>query len=148
MFQTLKFTTTINAPKEIVWNVLFTDENYPKWTTVFCEGSNIKTDWKEGSDAEFTTPNGEGMISKIEQIIPNKLMIFRHLSMMKDGKKILEVEKSKVWKDAKESYQLMESNGKTELYVEMDTIKDYVNYFNETFPKALKRIKKLAEYSK
>ncbi|RMA64696.1 SRPBCC domain-containing protein [Ulvibacter antarcticus] len=144
MLKTLKFSTTISTSKERVWNILFTDENYPKWVEVFCEGSYAKTDWNEGSDVEFLTPSGEGMFSIIEQKIPNQLMIFNHLGMIKDGKKIHD-KKSKQWENAKESYELNEKDGITELTASMDTIDEYITYFNETFPKALKRIKELAE---
>ena len=142
--KTLKYATTINANKEKVWNTLFTDENYPKWVSVFCEGSYAKTDWKEGSTVDFLTPTGEGMYSKIEQKIQNKIMVFKHLGLLKDGKKMQD-EKSKQWENAKESYELMENNGKTELHASMDTTEEYIDYFNETFPKALKVIKELSE---
>lgn len=145
MRQTLKFSITINASKEKVWNVLFTDENYPKWASVFCEGSNAKTDWKEGSEVQFTTPNGDGMFGIIEKKIPNKIMIFKHLGCLKKGEKIVPEKKSDDWKDAREIYELDEKNNKTELTVKMDSNPEYAEYFNETFPKALKRIKQLAE---
>jgi hypothetical protein len=140
----LKFATTINAPKEKVWNILFTDENYPKWAEVFCEGSNAKTNWKEGSDVEFTTPNGEGIFSKITQKIPNRLMVFKHLGIIENGKRIRDA-RSKQWENALESYKLQEHDGKTELAVSVDTIDEYSAYFNKTFPKALNKIKELSE---
>ncbi len=142
--KTLKYTTTINASKEKVWNTLFTDANYPKWVAVFCEGSYAKTDWKEGSAIEFLTPSEDGMFSQIEQKIPNKLMVFNHLGLIKEGSKMYD-EKSKQWENAKEAYELIENNGKTELHASMDTIEEYIDYFNETFPKALKKIKELSE---
>lgn len=142
--QTLKFSTTINAPKEKVWNILFTDENYPKWAKVFCEGSKVKTNWKEGSPIEFTTPSGEGTFGQIEQNVPNKLMVFRHSGVVKNGNKTHD-EESQAWQNIKESYELIETNGKTELKVEIDSIAKYADNFNKIFPKALKRIKELSE---
>ncbi|WJJ97018.1 SRPBCC domain-containing protein [Algibacter luteus] len=142
--KTLKYNTTINASKEKVWNTLFTDENYPKWVSVFSEGSYAKTDWQEGSAIDFLIPSGDGMFSTIHQKIPNKLMVFNHLGFIKEGKKVYDG-KSKAWENAKESYELIENNGKTELHVSMDTTDEYVNFFNETFPKALKKIKELSE---
>ncbi|WGD34084.1 SRPBCC domain-containing protein [Olleya sp. YS] len=142
--RTLKYNIAINASKEKVWNTLFTDRNYPKWVKVFAEGAYAKTDWKEGSSVDFLTPNGDGMFSKIHQKTPNKLMVFNHLGFIKEGKKVYD-EKSKAWENAKESYELIEKNGNTELYVNMDTTEEYIDYFDKTFPKALKKIKELSE---
>ena len=43
----MNFSIDINAPKEKVWNVLWDDDSYRKWTSAFAEGSYAKTDnWK------------------------------------------------------------------------------------------------------
>jgi len=44
----LTFTTTIDAPKELVWRTMLEDETYRKWTRAFQEGSYAVTDWKPG----------------------------------------------------------------------------------------------------
>ena len=55
------FTQQINAPKEKVWNILWEDASYRKWTTPFCEGSYAVNDnWKEGSKVLFLSPGGDG----------------------------------------------------------------------------------------
>jgi hypothetical protein len=46
---TLIFVSTINAPKEKVWDALWKDASYRKWTAVFMDGSYAKSDWAEGS---------------------------------------------------------------------------------------------------
>lgn len=143
--KTLKFSTPINAPKETVWNVLFTNENYPKWASVFCEGSKAKTNWKEGSEVEFTTPDHDGMFSKIVEMEPNRKMVFKHLGTIKNGKRISNEGSASDWANAKESYELVETNGTTELKVKMDATDEFQDYFKKTFPKALKRIKQFSE---
>ena len=35
----LTFSTTIDAPKEIVWRTMLEDETYREWTSAFQEGS-------------------------------------------------------------------------------------------------------------
>ena len=52
----LQFSIEINAPKEKVWDTLWQDENYRKWTSVFIEGSFAESDWKEGGKIHFLTP--------------------------------------------------------------------------------------------
>lgn len=44
--EVLDFKIEINAPKEKVCSVLWDDETYRKWTTVFCEGTYAVSDWK------------------------------------------------------------------------------------------------------
>ncbi len=137
---TLKFTTKINAPKEKVWETLWNDTTYRKWTAAFMEGSYAESDWKEGSKILFLTPKGDGMFSIIEKKIPNQEMTFKHLGELKNG-----IEESKNWEGAKESYHLEEKNGITELDVQLDSVGEFEQYFNDTFPKALNVLKQIAE---
>ena len=55
---TLEFKIEINAPKEKVWDILWNDATYKQWTSVFCEGNYVVSDWKEGSKIHFLSPNG------------------------------------------------------------------------------------------
>ena len=66
----ISFSTTINAPKEKVWNVLWNDETYKAWTSVFSEGSCAVSDWNEGSKILFLDGKGSGMYSTIAKKIP------------------------------------------------------------------------------
>ena len=138
---TLNFVTNINAPKEKVWEALWDDANYRKWTAAFMEGSYAESDWNEGSKISFLGPGGNsGMFSVIEKKIPNEQMTFKHLGEIKDGKK-----ETKDWGGAIESYHLKESNGGTELTVALDSTGEFEEYFSNTFPKALEVVKKIAE---
>ena len=141
----LNFNTRINAPKEKVWKVLWQDDTYRKWTSAFSEGSYAVSDWNEGSKILFLSPGGEGMFSTIDKKIPNEYMSFKHLGTVKGGIEQPETEESKGWSGAKENYILKERDGATELDVEMDITEDFEQYFQDTFPKALERVKDLAE---
>lgn len=140
-----QFSTTINAPKEKVWQVLWNDATYRKWTSVFSEGSKAVSDWKEGSKILFVNENNDGMHSVIDKKTDNEIMNFKHLGMVKNGIELPEDETSKSWSGSTENYTLRESNGITTLTVEMDIIAEYQAYFNEKFPLALRKIKELAE---
>ncbi|MBK7873074.1 MAG: SRPBCC domain-containing protein [Saprospiraceae bacterium] len=138
--KTLHFSININAPVEKVWNALWQDANYRKWTAVFHEGSYAESDWEEGSKILFLAPGGDGMFSMIEKKTPNKQMTFKHLGELKNG-----VKESKDWENARESYFLSEKDGGTELKVELDSVGEFEQYFSETFPKALQEVKNIAE---
>ena len=86
------FKIEISAPKEKVWKVLWNEDSYRKWTVPFSEGSYIESDWQIGGRTLFLGGEGNGMVSTIDQLIENKIMSFKHLGMIKDGKEDLESE--------------------------------------------------------
>jgi uncharacterized protein YndB with AHSA1/START domain len=137
---TLEFKTSINAPKEKVWQKLWSDEGYRKWVSVFMEGSHAESDWNEGSKIKFVGPNGDGMFAIIKRKIENKEMSFEHQGEIRNGK-----EEPSGWSGAQERYFLDDDNGRTELKVELQTTDDFKDYFNTTFPKALDIVKKISE---
>lgn len=141
----LQFKTTINAPKEKVWDILWNGDNYSKWTSVFAEGSTVQTDWKEGSKVLFLDGQGKGMVSSIAANKPNEYMSFKHLGIVDNGVEDTESEQVKEWAGAEENYTLKEANGKTELIIDLDINDTFKDYFENTFPKALEKVKELAE---
>lgn len=140
-----KFNITINASRERVWDVLWGSETYPAWTAPFAEGSNAQTDWQKGSRVLFTDGSGSGMISEIAEKVPNEYMSFRHLGMLIDGVEDLESEKVKKWAGAYENYTLKTAGNGTEVIVDIDIDEEHKDYFTESWPKALNKLKEIAE---
>ncbi|WP_205510037.1 SRPBCC family protein [Longitalea arenae] len=140
-----EFKITIDAPREKVWKVLWTDDSYRAWTAPFSEGSHAVSDWKKGSKVLFLDGNGMGMVSKIDDAVPNEYMSFLHLGIVKDGVEDTESEEIKGWAGAHENYILKDVQGKTELQVELDIDEQHKEMFSDTFPKALQKVKELAE---
>ena len=139
-----RYKTTLNAPKERVWETLWGKETYPKWTAAFSEGSKVETDWKEGSKVLFLNAENEGMISRIQQKKENEKMVFRHLGMIdKNGKEDFDSEAVKGWEGAEEIYLLKDVNGKTELSVEMDMGEEQEKYFDDVWPKVFRDLENL-----
>lgn len=141
----LKFNTTIDAPREKVWEILWAKDTYPKWTKAFMEGSDVETDWNEGSKVLFTDGKGSGMVSRIAKKNAPEYMSFEHLGELKDGVEDTTSDKVKQWSGSKENYILKENNGVTTLEVELDMGSDMQDYFIKTFPKALQLVKELSE---
>ncbi|RAU82462.1 SRPBCC domain-containing protein [Pontibacter arcticus] len=138
--ETFQLAININAPKEKVWEALWKDENYRKWTAVFTEGSYAESDWQEGSKIRFLSPGGDGMFGTIKKMKANEQMIFEHQGEIKNS-----VEEVQDWKGATESYFLTENNGITTLRCEMYTSEEFKEYFQDTLPKALAIVKQIAE---
>ena len=96
--QKLRLHTAINATKEKIWEVLWNIHCYETWTTVFAEGSTVKTaQWKEGTRIYFVDENGAGMVSEVAAHRPNEFMSFRHLGMINNGIEDTSSEKVKAW---------------------------------------------------
>jgi L-rhamnose mutarotase len=141
----LTFSTTINAPKELVWRTMLEDETYRKWTSVFQEGSYAVTDWKPGSKALFLAPNGSGMVSRIAEHRPNEFLSLEHVGIVKDGVEDTASDEVRQWAGAHENYTLRENGGLVTLTVDMDTTDEHRKYFEDTWPEALAALKDLSE---
>lgn len=59
--------------------------------------------------------------------------------------KLQQAKKSKKWAGGLENYTFEENNGITTVTVDVDMTDDYVDYFNETSPKALNKLKSILE---
>ncbi len=141
----LEFNITINASAKNIWQVLWYDATYRKWTSVFHEGSYAVSDWKEGSKVHFLTPEGNGMFSIISECKENELMAFTHLGEIKNFEEQPADDKTESWAGAKETYSLKEENGSTVLNVFLNSTGDFEEYFRKVFPSALVAVKELAE---
>ena len=140
----LYFSIVINAPKEKVWEVMLGKDTYSDWTEIFSPGSYYVGDWSEGSKMLFLGPDEtgqmSGMVSKIKENRPYEYVSIEHIGEVKNGK-----EEVTEWSGALENYTFKEIDGKTELLVEMDIIEDYKELFQDIWPKALQRLKEIAE---
>jgi hypothetical protein len=141
-----QFSTTIRAPKERVWEILWGKESYPAWVSAFAEGSVAETDgWRKGSKVLFHDGKGSGMVAIVEDNRPNEFMSFKHIGMVSDGVEDTESDKVKEWAGSHENYTLEEENGSTRLTVEMDIAKEWLEYFLKTWPVALEKVKAFSE---
>ena len=93
----------------------------------------------------FLDGKGQGMVSTIAANRPSEYMSIKHLGFVKDGVEDTESEEVKKWAGAMENYTLKENNGTTELIVDMDIANEYKDYFVNTWPKALEKVKEMAE---
>jgi len=144
--QKINFSITINAPKEKVWEMLWNLDAYRAWTSVFAEGSYVKTDnWKEGTKVLFLDPNGRGMVSRVAANRPCEFMSFKHLGEVENGVEDTTSERVKAWAGAMENYTLKQQNGTTTLEIEMDITDEFKEVFEKIWPEALKKVKALSE---
>ena len=145
MNQTLAFSIAIDAPRKLVWDTMLDQEDYKAWTSVFCEGSHFSGSWDEGSKIQFLAPNGDGMTAVIAENKPYEYVAIRHEGEIKGGVEDTTSESVRAWAPAYETFTFVDSGNGTEVRVSLETIPEYVEYMNETYPKALEVLKQLCE---
>ena len=148
----IQFKQEINASAEKVYNTMLginSIKTYEQWTAEFNPTSSYEGNWKKGSKMYFvgTDSSGKkaGMVSEIADNIPFKFISIRHYGMLDGDKEIIEGPDVEEWAGSLENYSLDENNGVTTVTVEIDLSEDYQDYFNTTWPKALKVLKDLSE---
>lgn len=141
----INHTIEINAPREKVWQILWDDATYRKWTSAFHEGSYAISDWKEGSSIHFLDPEGSGMYSVIERLVEPEYMGFKHLGVLHEGKELPQTPETEKWSGGEEIYTLTEGDGVTTLNVTSDAPDEFVEMFNASFEKGLAIVKELSE---
>ena len=144
--QKMQFSIEIEAPSEKVWQTLWEDKTFRDWGNIIDEGLYMEGVMAEGSEVQFiSSENGLGVTSVIEKLIPHEYIAFKQVADTKDsGKEV----RDKEWTGGKESYELVEKNGGTNLTVNIDVPPGLEEIFQVRFPKALERVKILAEEKK
>lgn len=139
----MQFTVEINTPKEKVWDTLWQDETFREWAGIIDPGTYMVGELKEGNEVQYiSAENGYGVTSLVEKLIPNEFLLLRHQADTQDtGKQLREKE----WTGGKESYTLAEKDGVTTLTAAFDVPPELEEYFQDNYPKALERVKGLAE---
>lgn len=141
----LRYAVRIGARPEAVWNAMLGPEGYREWTSAFAEGSYYEGSFAEGATIRFLTPAGEGMVARIAVSRPPEYVSIEHLGMVRDGVEDTTSEAVRAWAPTHENYTLREVEGGTEVHVELDVLPDWEEFMNETWPKALGRLKSLCE---
>ncbi|HMN24686.1 MAG TPA: hypothetical protein PKE38_09300 [Ignavibacteriaceae bacterium] len=145
----LKFSTIINASTEKVWDTMLEDKTYRIWTEEFAPGSHYIGNWNQGSKIFFLGPSNDGklagMVSRIKENKLHKYISIEHLGEVYDGVEDTTSDRVKIWAGALENYTFIDKNGKTELVVDLDINEEFKEMFEDTWPKALRKLKSICE---
>ena len=145
----IHFEIRINAKAEFVHRTMLDKEKFEIWSAEFNPTSHYIGSWEKGSKILFLGTDNDGnmggMVSRIRENIPGRSVSIEHLGIVQHGKEILSGSEVAGWAGAMENYTFSESNGKTLLSVSMDVNQEFMSYFMETWPKALKKLKEICE---
>lgn len=122
---------------------------YEQWTSVFNPTSTWEGSWDKGSKILFVgvDEKGEkgGMVSGIVENIPNRFVSVQHYGLVKGEKEITAGPEVQKWANGFENYTFEENQGTTTVTVDLDATEDFLDYMNQTYPKALDKLKELCE---
>lgn len=138
----LQFTIDINAPKETVWDTLWQDASLRDWSGIIDPGTYMIGELQEGATVQFNSEGGYGVTSLVSKLVPNRYVVFHHKAdTQDDGNK----NRDDQWTGGRESYELTETDGTTTLHMRLDVPPELEETMHTSYPKALRRVKELAE---
>lgn len=141
--RSMQFTVEINASRRRIWDTLWQDATFREWAGIIDPGTYMAGDLVEGNEVQFiSAENGYGVTSKVETLVENEFLLLRHKA---DTQNTGEETRDDEWTGGEESYALTDANGAMTLTVVFDVPSELEDYFNENYPKALQRVKALAE---
>jgi hypothetical protein len=148
----LQFKTSIQAPVHEVYDLMLgmSDKStYEQWTALFNPTSTYDGNWDKGSKIYFrgTDEKGEkgGMVSEIVDNVPDRFVSIRHYGLLKGNTEITEGAEVEKWANGFENYTFEENKGTTTVTVDLDTAEDFVDYMDQTYPRALEKLKEICE---
>jgi hypothetical protein len=148
----LQFKKEINAPSQKVYETMLglkDKSTYEHWTSAFNPTSTYEGSWEKGSKIHFVgvDENGKkgGMVSQIEEHQPARFISIRHYGFLDGDTEVTTGEVVEKWAGGHENYSYQENNGITTVTVDMDAIDEYLDYFKNTYPTALDKLKEISE---
>ena len=157
----LQFKVSIKAPAARIYDVMLgisSKSTYEEWTSLFNPTSTYEGSWDKGNKILFigVDEKGEkgGMVSRIAENIPHQFVSIQHYGLLKADREITEGPEVEKWANGFENYTFEEKNdrpdnpverGTTIVTVDLNTTDDFVDYMNQTYPKALNKLKELCE---
>lgn len=141
----MQFQVEINAPKEKVWGTLWQDETFRQWASIIDPETYMVGELKEGNEVQFiSAASGYGVTSLVAKLVPAEFLLLKHRA---DTQETGKQERDNQWTGGEESYSLVEKDGVTTLTVAFDVPPELEEEFRVSYPKALERVKELAERS-
>lgn len=149
----MQFKKEINAPAAKVHEIMIGKETFKQWTAVFnpssdVEGGGVEGSWDKGSKILFiaTDKNGkrEGMVGYIRENTPSQYVSIEYKGVVDGDNEITEGPIAEEWQGF-ENYTFDGHGEITTVTVDIDVNDQMVDYFRETYPKALDKLKEICE---
>jgi len=141
----LQFSIDIAAPAARVWDCMFDPLAYRDWTRAFAEGSTYQGVWAAGHRLNFLDPRGFGMEAIVDECVPHQRLSLRLVSEIRDGKPLADSRLNREPAHERYVFSALPSGG-THLVIQLQSWDDgFTDFLQDTWPKALLRLKALVE---
>jgi uncharacterized protein YndB with AHSA1/START domain len=145
----MQFKTVIEAEASKVYDAMLAQDTYRQWTSIFNPSSLYEGSWEKGGKIRFVGTNKEGkkegMVGLIHENIPNKFVSVEYIGLVSDDNELTEGPLVEDWVGSFENYTFEQENGATTVIVDVDVNDTMLEYFKDTFPKALEKLKSICE---
>ncbi|WP_018478744.1 SRPBCC family protein [Pontibacter roseus] len=141
----IKKSIEIQAPSQQVWEVLVNDDLNRLWLGEFSEGSYAETGWRQGSKVVFKDKSNSGMIGRVAVSRPYEAIEVEYEGMVIAGVEDYASEEARQVQGGRETYYLIEKDGRTRLEIESDMSEEYFDQMSLAWEKALQQIRQLVE---
>lgn len=142
--QTLHYSISIRVPRDQVHRTMLADASYRIWTSEFAPGSHYQGSWDKGAEILFLNPEGFGMRARVAEHRPAEFVSIQMLCEVRDDVP----DTQDPWQGAFENYTYAEKDGVTTLNVDTGPVPEHwAEFMNNTWPKALAKLKAICEQS-
>lgn len=139
----MQFSIEINATRERVWDTLWQDQTFREWASIIDPQTYMVGELKEGNEIQFiSAESGYGVTSLVEKLVAGEYLLLKHHA---DTREEGTQERDNEWTGGEESYSLTHKDGTTTLTTALGVPPELEEYFAINYPKALERVKVLAE---
>lgn len=148
MICTKTYSIEIDAPREVIWKLLVGRDSFGKWCEPFSPRPLFyEGEWALGQEIKYLTTTKEGLrvgtIGTIDEYVPNSHSRCTFSGVVENGQETRGGDSE--WIGTREQYDLTGDSAPYTLTVVGDFTDDMVDFFDDTWPKALQALKALAE---
>ncbi len=147
--QKIHFEILIRANPQKVWDAVVEDKKYREWTAAFSPSSYFEGGWEKGDKIRFIglDENGVkgGMVAEIAENREYSFISIRHLGYIQGAVEDTTSDAVRSWAPAYENYTFRKIGEETKFEVDVDVEDKYLEMFQDLWPKALKKLKEIAE---
>lgn len=145
----LQFREHIARTPQQVHAIMVAPDTYRQWTAEFNPSSRYEGEWSEGKSLRFVgeDPAGNigGIIGHIRLNEPGVYVSIEHYGLIKDNTEIWSGPEVDGWVGAREDYHFAPEGEGTLLTVVLESTPEFESYFQESWPRALRKLKQVCE---
>lgn len=140
-------TIEIDAPAEIVWDILISPEFTSAISYEMMQGEMIKGEYKPDGIIEFRDKSGSGIKAQVTEFKYKEVLKYGYIGTFTNGKEDTDGVELKKWEESYDKFMLKGENGMTIVTLESMNPEEYYDTFMGTWETSMKHIKDFSEWT-